>query len=193
VWLNASSSITFPTAFSGTTRKVQITGEVYFEVSRDPAKPFYVSSDQMEIEVLGTHFNVNAYADEPNVSATLLEGSVKIKSARQNHPGTIVLKVGEQAQINGEAADIAVNKNADLEQIVAWKNGINSFKDADIKTIMRQVSRWYDVDVEFEGKLPASKTFTGEFSRSDNASKIFSLLDFAGIHCRIEGRKVIVM
>lgn len=193
VWLNASSSVTFPTIFPGSERKVQITGEVYFEVSRDPSRPFHVSTDKMDVEVLGTHFNVNAYTDEPLVSTTLLEGSVKIKSIRQNAAGSVVLKPGEQAQMDDDAASIAVKKDADLEQIVAWKNGINSFKDADIKTIMRQVSRWYDVDVVFEGTIPPSKTFTGEFSRSDNASKIFSLFDFAGIRCRIEGKKVFVM
>ena len=193
VWLNASSSITFPTAFNSNKRSVDITGEVYFEVVHNTAKPFFVHVNEMEVEVLGTHFNINGYDDEEMMKTTLLEGSVMVRLNQKmdnSRLQSIILKPGEQAQIMDK--NIKVQPGADLEQTVAWKNGVTSFKNADIKTIMRQVSRWYDVDVAYEGTAPAT-TFNGEVSRQANVSKVLSIFDFAGIRCRIEGKKIVVM
>ena len=197
VWLNASSSITFPTAFADSERRVDITGEVYFEVAHNAASPFYVKVQDMELKVLGTHFNINSYTDEDMMKATLLEGRVSISliasddnSIRQS----VMLKPGQQAQVmvNSTGKKISVQSDADLEQTVAWKNGVTSFKNADIKAIMRQVARWYDVDIAYEGSIPVS-TFSGEVPRQANVSKVLNILDYAGIRCRVEGKKFVVM
>lgn len=185
VWLNAGSSIQYPVAFTGTERKVSITGEAYFEVTRNPAKPFKVVNDRMEVIVLGTHFNVNAYEDEANIKVTLLEGAVKIK-----HSGSAkLLRPGQQARITNE---IRVTDNADLEEVMAWKAGKFVFEEkADIETVMRQVARWYDVDIEYQGKITSH--FGGTISRQVSISAIINVLEATGhVKCRIEGRKIIV-
>lgn len=176
VWLNAASSITYPTAFTGGTREVSMTGEAYFEVKKNAAKPFIVKTGKDHIMVLGTHFNVNAYEDEPVVKTSLVEGSVKV--------GQHILKPGEAF---AEGRVIRTNLAEDL----AWKNGKFYFQAAKIEAIMRQISRWYDVDVAYEGKI--NRTFYGTISRAVSVSGVLKLLEeTGGVHFKIEGRKVFV-
>ena len=198
VWLNAASSITYPTAFVGKERKVTITGEAYFEVAKDPTKPFkvFISStsgkpDGAEIEVLGTHFNVNAYPEEEDVKTTLLEGSVKVSKGNES----VLIVPGEQARVSNNpssgARAVTLNKDVVLSQIVAWKDGFFVFNNSDIKMIMRQVARWYDVEVDFEGKIPL-EGFTGKVSRNVPLSKFVKVLELNDINVRTEGRKIII-
>lgn len=189
VWLNAASSIKYPAAFTGKSREVEITGEAYFEVAHNKALPFRVISKGQTIEVLGTRFNVNSYSDEPTMKTTLFEGSVKIGKDNQ----TVVLKPGQQAIImnNGNSPAIEVMNSADTDQVLAWKNGEFSFNETDLQTVMRQIGRWYDVDIEYDGRIPVDH-LSGTFSRNLNASKALALLKFTGINFKIEGRKIIV-
>lgn len=187
VWINAASSISFPTAFNGKERQVKITGEVYFEVAKNKTKPFLVKAGNQLVEVLGTHFNINSYTDEPDIKTTLLEGAVKI---RQLNTGfSALLKPGQQA-VNKLSAPIVV-QDADMEQAIAWKNGLFQINDANIEVIMRQASRWYDVEVEFEGKIP-HRQFSGKIKRDVKASEFLQMLTYFNVHFTIEGRKIIV-
>ena len=190
IWLNAASSIRFPSYFTGNERKVEITGEAYFEVAKDAAKPFRVefsnqSGEKGEIEVLGTHFNVNAYPEEEDIKTTLLEGSVKIKRGSN----VLMLAPGQQAKVT--SADIMLKNDVVLSQVVAWKDGFFVFNNSDIKIIMRQVARWYDVEVEFEGKIP-SEGFTGKVSRNVPLSKFIKVLELNDVNVKTEGRKIII-
>ncbi|RKR81803.1 FecR family protein [Mucilaginibacter gracilis] len=187
VWLNSVSSISFPTAFTGKERHVEITGEVYFEVAKNKAKPFFVKSGNQEVEVLGTHFNINNYTDEPDAKTTLLEGSVKIKQL--NNGITATLQPGQQAIY--KSSGFIIVKDADIERIVAWKNGMFQINDASIETIMRQAARWYDVDIEYEGKVP-QRQFSGKIKRDVKASEFLQMISYFNVHFSIEGRKIIV-
>lgn len=183
VWLNSESSIRFPVAFNGKQRKVETTGEVYFEVIKNKDLPFLVETKGQIITVLGTHFNVMAYPDEPHLVTTLLEGSIKIMKGSESR----VLVPGEQAQID-EHIEVAA---ADVEDAVAWKNGITSFTDADIKSIMRRISRWYNVDVIYKGSI-SDRKFTGAISRSSNLSGLVKILALNRIRLAVEGNKLIL-
>jgi transmembrane sensor len=186
-WLNAASSLKFPTAFSGKERSVEITGEVYFEVAPNSKMPFTVQAGETRIAVLGTHFNVMAYADEKIIRTTLLEGSVKV-----SHAGKSALLVpGQQARIKAVSEQILVASDVDVEKELAWKNGYFQFKDDNLDNIMRQISRWYDVEVTYEGN-PGKETFTGKLPRSGNVSKVFKILSLSGVKFRIEGKSIIV-
>ncbi len=191
VWLNAASSLRFPTTFSGNERKVDLTGEGYFEVAKNKDKPFKVSANNTIVEVLGTHFNINAYNDEPFVKTTLLEGMVKVSAPLlTGNSSPKFLHPGQQAGIskNGE---ITLTENADMEEAVAWKNGLFQFKSSDIKTVLRQIARWYDVDVEYVGEV--NLHFTGQLTRNENVSKVFKELALTGeVHFKIDGKKIIV-
>jgi len=184
VWLNAASSIRFPTAFTGSDRKVEVTGELYFEIAKNPSKPFKVISNGTEIEVLGTHFNVDGY--DAVTKTTLLEGSVKVKTG--NNIG--FLKPGQQAQSSSNG-DIKTSNSVDLEQVMAWKNGRFTFEDASLETIMNQVSRWYDVDVVYEDKMP-KRSFTADISRKTNLSVLLKVLEESGVRFKIEDKKLLV-
>jgi ferric-dicitrate binding protein FerR (iron transport regulator) len=189
VWLNAASSIHFPTAFTGNERRVDITGEAYFEVVHNANKPFHVNVNGMDVQVLGTHFNINAYTDEESIKTTLLEGSVKVSAANK----TVTIKPGEQAQMNGgNAIGLVVSRDVNVDQVMAWKNGTFNFDGADLQTIMRQITRWYDVDVSYQGKIP-TEPFKGEISRNVPASKVLQMLEYLGVKFRIEGKKIVVM
>jgi transmembrane sensor len=144
VWLNAASSIKFPTKFAATERRIELTGEAYFEVAKDKRKPFRVKFNNQEVEVLGTHFDIMAYADEPETKTTLLEGSVKI--SRDNIKQILV--PGQQAVSNAATKGFIVQQ-ANVQEVMAWKNGFFMFKNVSIANVMRQASRWYDVDVDF--------------------------------------------
>lgn len=187
VWLNAASSLKFPTAFMGKERRVELSGEAYFEVARNASQPFFVSVNNASIAVLGTSFNVMAYADEAAMRTTLLEGAVKVSQANASS----LLKPGEQSLLepNGK---MEVIEKADVSLAVAWKNGLTSFKSADIKTIMRQVERWYDVEVVYSGAIPA-RSFTGDIPRDANLSELLRLLEISRIHFKMEQRRLIVM
>lgn len=193
VWLNAASSITFPTAFTGATREVKITGEAYFEVAKDKRHPFKVISENQVIEVLGTHFNVNTYNDEPAEKTTLLEGSVKVsRNSKDNkETATKILVPGQQSLLHRSKASIRV-QSADTEEAVAWKNGYFKFDRVDIQTIMRQVARWYNVEIEYRGGI-SDDVFVGKIARSENVSGVLRILALSKIKTAVEGRKIIVI
>jgi transmembrane sensor len=187
VWLNAESSLRFPTVFNGDHRNVELTGEAYFEVAKDKHKPFTITANAVKVEVLGTHFNVNAYNDESTINTVLLEGRVKVSSNT-----TVMLSPGQQAKFNRRLKTIAVG-DADIEEAVAWKNGYFMFANEDLHKIMRKVSRWYNVDVVYKDDL-ADLTFWGNVSRFENVSQVLKTLELTGtVHFKIEGRRIIVM
>ena len=197
VWLNAASSISYPSAFAGTERKVSVRGEAYFEVAMDKARPFKVNvNDESEITVLGTHFNVNAYTDETAARTTLLEGSVKISGHAGGRAEQVVIKPGQQAvaQHPGSKMEqqISVVDNTDVEQTIAWKNGRFNFNGADLHTVMRQLTRWYGISVKYEGNV-TDEVFQGELTRDLNLSQVLRILGKMEIKFRIEGKTLIVM
>ena len=186
VWLNASSSIHFPTAFTGNQRNVELTGEAYFEVAKNKEKPFHVNVKGMQVEVLGTHFNVNAYGDEGNIKTSLLEGSVKIKSGQASG----LLKPGEQAILGGNVNKIEIKK-ADMSEVMAWKNGLFQFDDAGITTIMQEISRWYNVEIVYQGEIPVRR-FEGKISRDAQLSDVLKILELSDVKFKVEGRTIVV-
>ena len=185
VWLDAASSLKYPTSFVGEERKVELNGEAYFEVAHNRKMPFRVVVNKMTVEVLGTHFNVSAYTDEASAKTTLIEGSVKVSTNNI----TQLLTPGKMASFEKEAFTIS---DANIEQELAWKNGYFIFNKAGIETIMRQLSRWYDVDVTFEGRLPNNE-FVGQIKREETLVGALKILELSGLHFRVEGRKVIVL
>jgi ferric-dicitrate binding protein FerR (iron transport regulator) len=188
VWLNASSSLRFPTAFNGSERNVELTGEAYFEVAKHAGMPFKVVANDVTIEILGTHFNVNAYADEQRIATTLLEGAVKVNNGDQ----AVVLKPGQQAVYSRATHDLRSGA-ADTEGAVAWKNGYFKFSNENIRSVMRKIARWYDVDIEYRGDV-SDKALWGTISRFENIPEVLDMLEMTGtMHFRMEGRKVIVM
>lgn len=185
VWLNAASSIRFPTAFSGKNRTVEITGEAYFDVIKDALKPFHVKVRGSDIEVLGTQFNVNAYEDEASMKTSLLEGSIKLTSTTAKGK----LSPGEEAVI---AANGQLNiAPGNVEMAAAWKNGYFQFDKAPLPVILRQIGRWYDLDIRYEGNVP-DRIFKGKIQRSLPLSGILNLLKKGGVSFRVEGKVLIV-
>jgi transmembrane sensor len=187
VWLNATSSIHFPTSFMGKERRVEVTGEAYFEVAKNRDMPFIVTVNGSEVQVLGTHFNVNAYSDEDNVKTTLLEGSVKFVSGTNIN----MLRPGQQSQLASNGL-IKVVSNVDVDEVVAWKNGMFDFDNAAIETVMRQLSRWYDVEIEYKGKT--DDQFIAEMRRNIKLSDALKALELTGkVKFEIQGKKIIVL
>lgn len=188
VWLNAASSLHFPVAFTGSERTVEVTGEAYFEVAHDKEKPFRVASRGTMVEVLGTHFNINAYADETAVKTTLLQGKVKVTGTAT--VDTKHLLPGQQSVLDKKGR-ITLRQQVDTEETTAWMHGHFQFKSADLKTVLRQVARWYDVEIIYNGAVDIH--FTGQLPRSEKASAIFEKLEMTGaVHFKIENRKIIV-
>lgn len=188
VWLNAASSIRYPTAFTVNERRVSITGEVYFEVKSNTQWPFVVKADNgTEIEVVGTHFNVNAYHDEPALKATLLEGAVNIKYQQKS----LRLQPGQQAKVDA-AMELVPNPN--LVRTMAWKNGAFYFEGLSLKEVMRQLSRWYNIEVEFEEGVP-DISFGGKIGRDVSLAKLLQFFKGSGVHFRIDnnGKKLVVL
>lgn len=185
VWLNANSSIRFPATFNGDTRSVSIKGEAYFEVAKNKAKPFLVTAKEATIAVLGTHFNIMAYEDESMMTTTLLEGAVKVSKGDKFK----ILKPGVQAQIPKDG--IMKTEVVDVDEEMAWKNGWFNFNSWDIQRIMRQISRWYDIDVIYEGKMPTGH-YSGIVSRENNISQVLQIMKAGGVDFKIEGRRIIV-
>ncbi|MDB5158788.1 MAG: anti-FecI sigma factor, FecR [Mucilaginibacter sp.] len=187
VWLNAASSITYPTSFNGKDRVVKITGEVYIKVAHNAARPFKVLVRGQTIDDIGTTFNINAYDDEPVIKTTLIDGSVKIS----NTTGSAILKPGQQAIIQPDNQNIKV-KDADIEEAIAWKNDYFIFNHEKIQSIMRKISRWYDVEVVYEDGI-STDWVGGSESRSKNVSEVLRKIELTGqFHFKIEGKKIIV-
>lgn len=194
VWLNAASSLKFPASFNSGARHVELVGEGYFEVAKQHMskgkpqfRPFYVSSKGQTVEVLGTHFNVKSYPEEPVATTTLLEGSVRVSESSGYLFKT--LKPGQQSRVNRE---ISI-KDVDAEAAIAWKNGIFNFANENIEDIMRNISRWYDVEVIYESGI-TSERFVGSISRYKNVSDVLEMLELTGaVHFKVEGRRITVM
>ncbi len=189
VWLNAGSSITYPVAFAGNERKVSMEGEAYFEVAHDASKPFFVSRGATQVQVLGTKFNINAYDDEPVMRVTLLEGSVRVKPRAQEEK-QYLLKPGQQSQVNKEGQVTLLHP--DMEETMAWKNDKFIFTGNSIQSVMRQLEKWYDVEVEYKGKV-TQEEFVGVVSRKAHVSEILSMLgETHTVSFEIRGKKIIV-
>jgi ferric-dicitrate binding protein FerR (iron transport regulator) len=201
VWLNAESSIRYPAVFVGSDRTVEMTGEAYFEVAKNASQPFKVMiKDREEIDVLGTSFNINAYGDEPALKTTLLEGSVRVEPLvgvnNNKEKPSVVLNPGQQANLivgeNRNDSNLTVDRAADVEQAVAWKEGRFAFNRADLPTVMRQLARWYNVDVSYEGKIP-ERHFSGRIGKSLTLDQVLKGLTQARVHYTIEtGNKLII-
>lgn len=201
VWLNAASSLRFPTRFADNERTVYLTGEAYFDIKKNPKQPFRVNvvsgsgrGKDMQVEVLGTQFCVNAYTDEQTINTTLVEGAVKVNGAEKS----ILLSPGEQAQLeagsnlqNNLRNNLRVLKDVNIDEIIAWKEGNFHFESADLTVILRQFARWYDIDLVYEGNLKPRKFF-GIISRSSTLASVLNLLKANDINFRIEGKKLIV-
>lgn len=184
IWLNAASSVTYPTAFAGNERKISISGEAYLEVAKDAAHPFIVTANDQKIQVLGTSFNINAYNNESATRTTLLEGSIKVSQANTQ----LTLAPSQQAITSVSGITI---ETPDTEAVMAWKNGLFHFNSAGIEEIMRQVARWYDIEVVYEGKITTDR-FTGKVARTANISELLKVLEESGLHFKIQNQKIIV-
>lgn len=188
VWLNAESSLQFPTSFTGKERKVELKGEGYFEVAKNADMPFIVTAGKMDVHVLGTHFNIMNYADEDNTNATLLEGNINLTT----NGVTKNLKPGHQAVVSRSTNSLAISA-ANVKQVMAWKNGEFRFKETGIKEIMRQVSRWYNVDVEYQTNND-NQYFTASLPRMQDVSALLQMLELTGtVHFKIAFKKIIVL
>lgn len=187
VFLNAATTLKFPSAFAGNERKVELSGEAYFEVAKDKAKPFKVILKNQVIEVLGTHFNVKAYEEETAVKTTLVEGSVKVSSGNQGG----ILKPGQQAVLEN-TGEFSVLNHVNTVKEIAWKNGFFIFRNAGIESIMREIGRWYDVDVVFKGKIPV-RQFNGKISRNVKASEVLNMFKYTGQNFSIDGKTVTII
>jgi len=185
VWLNAASSITFPTQFAAQERRVSITGESYFEIAADAARPFYVKAKETDVKVLGTSFNINAYDDESEIATTLLTGAVMVNVGSRSQR----LQPGQQAQSKGEG--LLLQKNIDTDAVVAWKEGYFNFQDMRLQAVMRQLERWYDIEVAYEGVVH-NIAFYGKLSKDLTLQETLEGMAKTGLHFRLEGRRLIV-
>lgn len=186
-WLNSSSSIKYPTAFSGKERNVEVTGEVYFEVAANASQPFRVKiSNDVWIDVLGTSFNINAYTDEKNIVTTLAEGAIRFNLGQQSK----VLSPGQQAVVANTDKRFSI-QNANVEQVLAWKNGFFDFNHMPFDQVMRQLSRWYDIDVVYENGIP-DVDMEGTLGRDVSLDTILFFLGKVDVHCRLEGKRLVI-
>ena len=185
VWLNSASSLRFPVFFAGDTREVELKGEAYFEVSKNDKK-FSVRSGNQTVEVLGTHFNINAYSDEPSITTTLIEGAVRV--IELNTKKSQILKPGEQSKVDRE---IRIQRK-DTQAELAWKEGYFYFENASIQTVMRQLSRWYGITARYEAALPEHH-FEGAIATNLTLLEVLEILEKSNIHFRLEGKEVVVM
>lgn len=188
VWLNAASSLKYPPAFNGDTRQVELTGEAYFEIEKDKAHPFRVKTAGQTVEVLGTSFDVNSYADEKHIATTLIEGSVKVT----NETGEVILKPGEQALNNSSKTPIRVSP-ANIDDVTDWRNEDFYLNRIDFRAAMRKIARWYDVDVIYDPSVPDNIESGGWISRNKPLSAVLKAMERTGqVHFKIDGKKVYV-
>ncbi|WP_121813052.1 FecR family protein [Mucilaginibacter kameinonensis] len=188
VWLNAASTLKYPVVFTGKERLVELTGEAYFEVAHNKAMPFRVKTSQQQVEVLGTHFNINAYTDEKTTATTLLEGSVKVTSASTNQK--MIIKPGQQSAVSGDAMNV---EEVDIDEAVAWKNGYFLFNDENLASIMKKVSRWYNVEVEYKDASLQSLVFSGTVSKYQNVSQVIKTLELTNaVHFKVLDNRITV-
>jgi ferric-dicitrate binding protein FerR (iron transport regulator) len=183
-YLNAASSIKFPVAFTGRERKVEITGEVYFEVAKDVKSPFRVKVGDMTVEALGTEFNVMSYSEESSVQATLIGGVIRVSQ----HENQVTLSPGQQARLE-HSGELTVADQVDIDEIVAWRKGLFIFNHAHVEEIMQQIGRWYDVEIEFAGEI-SHETFTGVISRKSNVSRVLNIMQKAGLKFTVTEEKI---
>ncbi|PTT04177.1 anti-sigma factor [Pedobacter sp. HMWF019] len=193
IWLNAESSLKYPTSFKASAdRRVELIGEAYFEIAKDKAHPFKVKTKDQEVEVLGTHFNINSYAENGGAKTTLLEGSVKVSPLGNGQhvllEESVFLKPGEQSVHNAGSINVV---QADLEQAVSWKEGWFYYKSTSLENVLREASRWYNLEVVYKGSIPADR-FTGKVPRNASLGKFIKVLELSDIKFRIEGRKMLV-
>jgi transmembrane sensor len=186
IWLNASSSLHFPISFSGKERLVKLTGEAYFEVANNADMPFKVKVGEAEVQVLGTHFNIMAYENEKSINTTLLEGSVRVFSGAQQ----AIITPGQQTEITKTGGMIV--SQADVEEAVAWKNGFFEFNSFDIQQVMRQIARWYNVEIIYMGSIPEGH-FSGYLKRSNDIMQVLEILKLGNVQVKIVGRKIMVL
>lgn len=200
VWLNAASSITFPASFTGNSRKVKVTGEVYMEVAKNVKMPFMVDIDgKATIEVLGTGFNINSYADEGTIATTLVEGKVRVwpgnittgSTSEEEQHMAVTLTPGQQALLPNNTTTVNISSNANLEQVLAWKNGIFSFTGKSFQSVMKDVERWYDIQVRYEGAIPTRK-LKGEMDRGVQLNDLIRFLQGFGLHVELKDRILMV-
>lgn len=188
IWLNSETTLRYPVNFTGNDRRVEITGEAYFEVAKIIHKPFKVFAGNMNVEVLGTHFNINAYPDEDFISTTLIEGKVKV--ADRLHSTEIT--PGQQANYAvSKSGNFNIEQDVDIEKVMAWKGGMFQFERVELPVIMRQISRWYDMDIVYEGK-PTHDTFGGAIGRQVPLSNVLQMLEEYGIRFRLQENKIVV-
>jgi hypothetical protein len=188
VKLNAFSSITYPVWFTGNERSVTVTGEAYFEIAENAKMPFKVNAYEVQVEVKGTEFNINAYSDEPAIKTTLLKGAVQVTKNSATH----VLEPLQEGRFDKQG-NFSLQKNVDANEVLAWRNGLFQFNKVDLKAVLRQVSRWYDVDILYESRSPVYKEIDGEIRRNVNLSEVVKILEKNGVRCRIEGKTLIVL
>ena len=193
VWINSASSIRYPVAFTGNQRQVEITGEAYFDVAKNPRMPFRVRvNEKAEVEVLGTEFNINAYENEESISTTLIEGSVKITGRQIGASGeqfSRILTTGQQLQLTEKNGIV---QEPDIARVIAWKNGLFNFEGMELKQVMKQIARWYDVEIVYKGKLPDVK-FYGKISRDISLAGLIKGFEGSGVHMSIEQEKQLVV
>lgn len=187
VYLNSASSVKFPVAFSGIERRIEITGEAYFSVAKNSNQPFIVSVNGMDVQALGTEFNINAYADETTMKTTLVEGSVKVSSTGNTEP--VIIKPGQQTNLKGNNLSVASDVN--IDEVIAWKDGFFHLESTNLKMLLRQFARWYDVEVIYEGEVPQDKFFV-IVSRKSSLSSVLKVLQANGVNSRIQGKKLFV-
>lgn len=187
VWLNALSTIRFPSSFTGSDRVVRLDGEAYFEVAKDESRPFRVTARDLNVEVLGTAFNVNSYGDEPSIRTSLIQGSVRLVRGNSR----LVLKDGEQAETANHTG-IAIVPGADVQKAIAWKNGSFSFENDNIQTVMRQLAKWYDVEIQYQGE-PTHTLFGGTMRRTLSLQQVLSALSRYDVRWQLKGRTLVIM
>ncbi len=189
IWLNAASTFSFPAKFGENTRKVSLSGEGYFEVAKNKLTPFLVTSGRQLVEVLGTRFNINSYPDEEIIKTTLTEGSVKISVSGTTYSG--VLKPGQQALV--DKLSLRIKNTVNPDEAISWQKGFFTFKNENIQTVMREISRWYNVEVSYQG-IPAQANFGGSISKSKSLKEVLRSLELTkAVHFKVEGRRVTVM
>jgi ferric-dicitrate binding protein FerR (iron transport regulator) len=192
VWLNAASSIRFPAGFTNGPRTVTLIGEAYFDVAKNVARPFHVTAGNMTVEVLGTQFNINAYREEGRISTTLVQGKIRvIKPAEGGSSQGLLLKPGKQANL-ADNGTLTVDQSPHIDEVLAWKNGVFNFVNTPVPEILREIARWYDLEIVYEG-APPDKRLTGTFSRNVGLDQLIEMLRYAGINMSIDQKRLLIL